>query len=74
MCSGGRNISHTRAVSLIIYAGHFGTSKIVAKILRSKFYWSSIFKDGYLLVKKYNRCQHIENILRMKKMPLDSIL
>lgn len=74
MCSGGRNISYTRAVSLIIYAGHFGTSKIVAKILRSKFYWSSIFKDGYLLVKKYNRCQHIENILRMKKMPLDSIL
>ncbi|XP_073036980.1 uncharacterized protein [Primulina eburnea] len=36
---------------------HFGATRTSAKVLQSGFYWPSIFKDSYTLVKSCDRCQ-----------------
>ncbi|XP_073017775.1 uncharacterized protein [Primulina eburnea] len=33
------------------YGGHFGATRTAAKVLQSGFYWPSLFKDSYTLVK-----------------------
>ncbi|XP_022865871.1 uncharacterized protein LOC111385680 [Olea europaea var. sylvestris] len=40
----------------IIPPGHFGASKIAAKILQSGFYGPTLFKDAFEFVKRCDRC------------------
>ncbi|XP_075507502.1 uncharacterized protein LOC142544330 [Primulina tabacum] len=41
------------------YGGHFGASRAAAKIFLSGFYWPSLFKDSFTLVKSCDRCQRL---------------
>ncbi|CAM8947580.1 unnamed protein product [Rhodiola kirilowii] len=56
------------------YGGHGSTSKTVAKVLQSGFYWPNIFKDTYEFVKSCNECQRTGNIARRDEMPQKGIL
>ncbi|CAM8950745.1 unnamed protein product [Rhodiola kirilowii] len=56
------------------YGGHGSTSKTVAKVLQSGFYWPNIFKDTYEFVKSCNECQRTGNIARRDEMPQRGIL
>ncbi|CAM8983891.1 unnamed protein product [Rhodiola kirilowii] len=56
------------------YGGHGSTSKTVAKVLQSGFYWPNIFKDTYDFVKSCNECQRTGNIARRDEMPQKGIL
>ncbi|CAM8940330.1 unnamed protein product [Rhodiola kirilowii] len=56
------------------YGGHGSTSKTVAKVLQSGFYWPNIFKDTYEFVKSFNECQRTGNIARRDEMPQKGIL
>jgi len=50
--------------------GHFGPTKMVAKVLQCGFY----IKDAHAFVKSGNACQQSENISRKNEMPLNNIL
>ena len=56
------------------YGGHFGVTRIAAKVLQSGFFWPSIFRDSYTLVKTCDRCQRMGNISRRQELPLKNIL
>lgn len=56
------------------YARHFGASKTAAKILQSRFYWPTLFRDAFEFVKRCDRCQRTKNISRRNEMPLNNIL
>ncbi|XP_022843176.1 uncharacterized protein LOC111366703 [Olea europaea var. sylvestris] len=62
-------LEHSRSSA---YVGHFGFSKTVAKVLQSGFYWPTLFKDAFKIVKRYDRCQCTKNISRMNEMLLNS--
>ena len=53
--------------------GHFSATKIV-KVLQSKFYWPTLFKDTYAHVKACDACQGMGNIFRRNEMPLNNIV
>ena len=46
----------------------------MAKVLQSGFFWPSIFRDSYTLVKTCDWCQHMGNISRQQELPLKNIL
>ncbi|XP_021748087.1 uncharacterized protein LOC110713944 [Chenopodium quinoa] len=54
--------------------GHMSANKTLAKILQCGFYWPSMFKDVWGVVKACDRCQRTGNILRRSEMPLNNIL
>ena len=54
--------------------GHASTSKTVAKILQSGFYWPTMFKDTHKHVQQCDRCQRTGNISRKYESPLTGIL
>lgn len=56
------------------YESHFGAFKTVATILRSSFYWYSLFKNAHEYVQNYGRYQHMENISKWSETPLNPIL
>ena len=56
------------------YGGHYGTSKTVAKVLESGFFWPTLFKDVREFVLGCDRCQHVGNISKHHELPLTSIL
>ena len=60
--------------ALPIYGGHFGVTRTAAKVLQSGFFWPSIFRDSYTLVKTCDRCQRMGNISRQQELPLKNIL
>lgn len=62
-------LEHSRSSA---YVGHFRFSKTVAKVLQSGFYWPTLFKDAFKIVKRYDRCQCTKNISRMNEMLLNS--
>ena len=84
------NIAHIRLLELcalqeevanIIYhchtslvGGHFGATRIAAKVLQCGFYWSTIFKYANDYVRKCNECQRTGNVSRKHEMPLNNIL
>ncbi|XP_073033769.1 uncharacterized protein [Primulina eburnea] len=41
------------------YGGHFGATRTAAKVLQSGFFWPTLFKDSYTLVKSSDRCQRL---------------
>ena len=56
------------------YGGHFSGERTAHKILQSRFYWTTIFRDCTEWLKLYDRCQNIGNISSRNEMPLRSIL
>ena len=56
------------------YGGHFAGDKTAHSILQSCFYWPTIFKDFFKLVKLCDQCQRMGNISTRHKMPLHGIL
>ena len=56
------------------YGGHFSRERTAHKILKSEFYWPTIFRDCTEWVKLCDRCQKIENISSRNEMPLRGIL
>ena len=56
------------------YGGHFAGDKTAHKILQSGFYWPTIFKDCFELVKLCDQCQMMGNISKRHEMPLHGIL
>ena len=53
---------------------HVNGQRTMTKVLQSRFYWPSIFKDAHLFAKSYDWCQRTENIGRRNEMPLTNIL
>ena len=54
--------------------GHFASQKIAMKVLQAGFYWSSLFKDAYVMCKQCDKCQRLGKISRRHMMPLNPIL
>lgn len=53
--------------------GHASASKTVAKVLQSRFFWPSLFKDARKFVLSCHACQRTGNISKRHEMPLNSI-
>ena len=56
------------------YGGHFAGDKTAHKILQSRFYWPTIFKDCFEWVKLCDQCQIMGNISKRREMLLQGIL
>ena len=54
--------------------GHFGGQRIAAKVLRSGFYWPTLFKDAHQFVSTCDKCQRMGNIFRKDEPPMHPIL
>ncbi|XP_071925471.1 uncharacterized protein [Coffea arabica] len=54
--------------------GHFSTSKTVAKVWQSGFYWPTMYRDAREYVKNCDACQRTGNISRKNEMPLTTFL
>ena len=54
--------------------GHFCVRKTVEKILKSGFYWPTIFKDAHHFYMKCLQCQAALNISKKDEMPMRPIL
>ncbi|KAJ9557778.1 hypothetical protein OSB04_012392 [Centaurea solstitialis] len=53
--------------------GHFGANLTAKKVLESKFYWPTVFKDAHTLIKSCDACQRAGNITKKDEMPQQSI-
>ncbi|XP_057734253.1 uncharacterized protein LOC130949596 [Arachis stenosperma] len=51
------------------YGGHFGPERTTAKVLQSRFYWPTIFKDAREFVHLCNECQKAGGLTRRNEMP-----
>ena len=56
------------------YGGHFCGERTAHKILQSRFYWPTLFRDCAEWVKLCDRCQKIGNISSRNEMPLEGIM
>ena len=54
--------------------GHFASQKTAMKVLRSGFYWPSLFKDAQSICRGCDKCQRLGKISRRHMMPLNPIL
>ena len=54
--------------------GHYGGQRTAVKILQSRFYWATLFKDTHSFVSACDTCQRSKNIARRNEMPLHGIL
>nr|GEY68447.1 reverse transcriptase domain-containing protein [Tanacetum cinerariifolium] len=53
--------------------GHYGANYIAKKVFDSGFYWPTIYKDAFELVKHYDSCQRQGKISLKDEMPQNSI-
>nr|GEW26735.1 reverse transcriptase domain-containing protein [Tanacetum cinerariifolium] len=53
--------------------GHYGAYYTRKKVFDSGFYWPTIYKDAFELVKNYDSCQHQGKISQKDEMPQNSI-
>ena len=42
--------------------GHFWGNRTTAKVLQSRFYWPTLFKDAHQFVSTYDKCQRMGSI------------
>ena len=54
--------------------GHFASHKTSMKVLQSRFYWPSLFKDAHNICRGYDRCQRLGKLSHYHMMPLNPIL
>nr|GFC74114.1 reverse transcriptase domain-containing protein [Tanacetum cinerariifolium] len=53
--------------------GHYGANYTAKKVFDSGFYWPSIYKDAFELVKHYDSCQRQGKVSQKDKMPQNFI-
>nr|GEY55861.1 reverse transcriptase domain-containing protein [Tanacetum cinerariifolium] len=53
--------------------GHYGASYTAKKVFDSGFYWTSIYKDAFVLVKHYDSCQRQGKVSQKDEMPQNFI-
>nr|GEZ95708.1 reverse transcriptase domain-containing protein [Tanacetum cinerariifolium] len=53
--------------------GHYGANYIAKKVFDSGFYWPTIYKDAFELVKNYDSCQRQGKISQKDEMPQNFI-
>ncbi|GJU41424.1 reverse transcriptase domain-containing protein [Tanacetum coccineum] len=53
--------------------GHYGANYTAKKVFDSGFYWTTIYKDAYELVKNCDSCQRQGKISQCDEMPQNSI-
>nr|GEV38816.1 hypothetical protein [Tanacetum cinerariifolium] len=53
--------------------GHYGANYTAKKVFDSGFYWPTIYKDSFELVKHCDSCQRQGKILQRDEMPQNSI-
>nr|GFC35774.1 reverse transcriptase domain-containing protein [Tanacetum cinerariifolium] len=53
--------------------GHYGANYTTKKVFDSGFYWSTIYKDAFELVKRRDSCQRQDKISQKDEMPQNSI-
>ena len=53
---------------------HFGGQRTTTKVLQSRFYWPTLFKDAQSFMKGCAKYQRTGNISSKNKMPLNSII
>nr|GEY62722.1 reverse transcriptase domain-containing protein [Tanacetum cinerariifolium] len=53
--------------------GHYGANYTAKKVFDSSFYWPTIYKDAFELVKHYDSCQRQGKISQRDEMPQNSI-
>ncbi|XP_022158988.1 uncharacterized protein LOC111025433 [Momordica charantia] len=56
------------------YGGHFAGRKTAAKVLQSRFFWPSLFRDAHIFNQGCDRYQRSGNLTRKHEMPLNPIL
>ncbi|KAG9439974.1 hypothetical protein H6P81_020139 [Aristolochia fimbriata] len=54
--------------------GHHSANRTTAKVLESRLFWPTLFKDAKRYVQSCDRCQRTGNISRRNEMPLNNIL
>ena len=54
--------------------GHFASQKTTMKVLQSRFYWPSLFKDAHSICRACEKCQRLGKIYCSHMMPLNPIL
>nr|GEV58253.1 reverse transcriptase domain-containing protein [Tanacetum cinerariifolium] len=53
--------------------GHYGANYTAKKVFDSSFYWPSIYKDAFELVKRYDSCQRQSKVSQKDEMPQNFI-
>nr|GEW09902.1 DNA-directed DNA polymerase [Tanacetum cinerariifolium] len=53
--------------------GHYGANYTAKKVFDSGFYWPTVYKDAFELVKHYDSCQRQGKISQKDEMPQNSI-
>nr|GFB05338.1 reverse transcriptase domain-containing protein [Tanacetum cinerariifolium] len=53
--------------------GHYGANYTAKKVFDSGFYWPTIYKDAFELIKRYDSCQRQGKISQKDEMPHNSI-
>nr|KYP58899.1 Transposon Ty3-I Gag-Pol polyprotein [Cajanus cajan] len=56
------------------YGGHYNGERTAAKVLQSKFYWPTLFKDAYEHCKSCDKCQRTWISSKRHKLALQNIL
>jgi len=51
------------------YGGHFNGERTVAKVLQSRFFWPTLFKDAHMHVQHCDNCQRTGTISKRHEMP-----
>ena len=46
--------------------GHFGGNSTVAKVLQSRLYWPTLFKDAHKFVSTCDKCQRMGSIKKTR--------
>jgi hypothetical protein len=57
-----------------ICGGHFTPTTTAHRIIRSGYYWPTIFKDSYAMVRKCFSCQKFSGKMKKVAMPLQPVL
>ncbi|KAG8473037.1 hypothetical protein CXB51_034955 [Gossypium anomalum] len=54
--------------------GQFGGTCTTAKVLKTGFFWPTLFKDAYAYVKSCDRCQKVGNVTNRNEMSRTNII
>lgn len=56
------------------YGGYHRGDKTTTKVFHLGFYWSTLFKDTLVFMKKYDQCQRTGTNTKRHEIPLTNIL
>ena len=67
----GSILNHCHTLSC---KGHFRGQRTTAKVLKSGFYWPSLFEDTHQFVSTCDKCQRMGSISKRDEQPMHTIL